>query len=61
MQLGAPISNSVDVPRSWHGDFDQAMNFYRQGREAEAEAACRRAMAQGLDDAQSHLFLARLC
>jgi len=61
MQLGAPISNSVVVPTSWRGDFDQAMNFYRQGREAEAEAACRRAMAQGLDDAQSHLFLARLC
>ena len=42
-------------------EFDQALGLYGRGREADAEALCRRAIARGLDGIKVQLFLARLC
>jgi tetratricopeptide (TPR) repeat protein len=46
--------------RHAHAELELAKRLYGKGREDEAEAACRRAIAEGLDGAAPQLFLARL-
>src|SRR5215475_6899833 len=48
------------APDDGGAEFALASIAYRLGQEAEAEAAARRALAKGLDDAPVHMLLGRI-
>ena len=48
------------APDDGAAEFALASTAWRLGKEAEAEAAARRAIAKGMDDAHSHMLLGRV-